>query len=95
MSDHSHYEQLAALAAGGHLSDEELKELHRHTETCTGCKSDATEVRELVRFGLPLAPSRLRRSIDMIRNRPDPGARERFIRRASLEGITFSPAVKN
>ena len=34
MSDHSHYEELAALAAGGHLSDEELTDLQRHAETC-------------------------------------------------------------
>ena len=30
----------------------------------------------------------------MIMSRPHPGARERFIRRASLEGIAFSPEVK-
>ncbi len=30
----------------------------------------------------------------MITSRPDPGARERFIRRASLEGIAFSPEVR-
>ena len=88
------YEQLAARAAGGYLSDEESRDLQSHTDTCAKCKSDATEFRELVRFALPLAPSRLRRSIDMIRNRPDPGARERFIRRAALEGIVFSQEVK-
>jgi hypothetical protein len=30
----------------------------------------------------------------MITSRPDPGARERFIRRASLEGIAFSPEIR-
>jgi hypothetical protein len=38
--------------------------------------------------------SPFRRSINMITSRPDAGARERFIRRASLEGIVFSPEVK-
>jgi hypothetical protein len=32
--------------------------------------------------------------INMITSRPDSGARERFIRRASLEGIAFSPEVR-
>jgi hypothetical protein len=94
MSDHSHYEELAALAAGGHLSDEELSDLQRHVEICARCKDAAAEFREIIQLGLPLVESPFRRSINMITNRPDPGARERFIRKASLEGITFSPEVK-
>jgi hypothetical protein len=94
MSDHSHYEELAALAAGGHLSDQELTGLQRHSETCPECRNALAGFREVVHFGLPLAQSRLRRSINMITSRPDPGARERFIRRASLEGIAFSPEVR-
>jgi hypothetical protein len=94
MTDHSHYEEVAALAAGGHLSDEELRDLRRHAKTCAQCKSTVAEFREVVHFGLPLTQSRLRRRISMIMTRPNPGARERFIRRASLEGITFSPDVK-
>jgi len=94
MSDHSHYEELAALAAGGHLSDDELTDLERHAETCPQCKSAGTDFREIVHFGLPLVQSPFRRSINMITSRPDPGARERFIRRASLEGIAFSPDVR-
>lgn len=94
MSDHSHYEELAALAPGGHLSDEELTDLQRHAETCAECKDAVAEFRDVVYFGLPLAQSRFRRYINMITSRPDSGARERFIRRASLEGIAFSPEVK-
>ena len=94
MSDHSHYEELAALAAGGHLSDEELSDLQKHEEACARCKEAATEFRKLAHFGLPLAQSRVRRTINMFTNRPDPGATERFIRRASLEGIAFSRDVK-
>jgi Anti-sigma-K factor rskA len=95
MNDHSRYVELAALAAGGHLSEEDLNELHRHTETCTDCKNASVELRELVRLHLPLTQSHLRQHINTMMNRPDPGARERFIRRASLEGITFSPEVKS
>jgi hypothetical protein len=94
MSDHSHYEELAALAAGGHLSDQKLTDLQRHSEACAECKNAIAEFREVVHFGLPLAQSPVRRSINMITSRPDPGARERFIRRASLEGIAFSPEVR-
>jgi hypothetical protein len=94
MSDHSHFENLAALAAGGHLSDQELTDFQRHFETCAECRNAVTEFREVVHFGLPLAQSPFRRSINMIMTRPYPGARERFIRRASLEGITFSPEVR-
>jgi hypothetical protein len=94
MSDHSHYEELAALTAGGHLSTEELADLQRHAESCVQCKNAILEFREVVRFGLPLTQSPFRRYINMIKSHPDPGARERFIRRASLEGIAFSPEVK-
>ena len=83
MSDDLHHEELAALLAGGHLCDEELSELRRHAEICAQCEEAIQEFGELVHFGLPLTQSRLRRSINMITNRPDPGATERFIRRAS------------
>jgi hypothetical protein len=93
MSEHTHYEELAALAAGGHLCAEEMKDLQTHLETCAECRDAAAEFRDVVHFGLPLVRSRFRSRIEMILARPDPGARERFIRRASLEGITFSPEV--
>jgi hypothetical protein len=94
MSDHSQYEELAALAAGGYLDDEELRDFQRHAESCAQCKNAVGQFGELVHFGLPLVQSRLRRDISMITNRPNPGATERFIRRASAEGIEFSPDVK-
>jgi anti-sigma factor RsiW len=94
MSDHSRYWELAALAGGGHLSDEELRDLQRHAETCAECKNAVAEFREVVHLGLPLTQSRLRRRISMIMTRPDPDSRERFIRKASLEGIPFSSDVK-
>ena len=94
MTDHSHFEELAALAPGGHLSDEELIELQRHAETCAECKNAMAEFREVVRFGLPLTESPFHRSVNMITSRPDPGAKERFLRRASHEGIVFSPELR-
>jgi hypothetical protein len=94
MSDHSKYEGLAALAAGGYLDDEELRDFQRHAESCAQCKNAVAQFGELVHFGLPLVQSRFKRGVSMITNRPNPGATERFIRRASAEGIEFSPDVR-
>jgi hypothetical protein len=94
MSDHSQYEALAALAAGGYLGDEELLDFQTHAEACAQCRDAVAHFGELVHFGLPLAQSRLRRGISMFSSRPNPGATQRFIRRASAEGIQFSPDVQ-
>ena len=93
-SEHAKYEELAALAAGGYLGDEELRDLQRHAEACPECKNAVAEFRELVHFGLPMAETRVHRVVSMTTSRPDPGATERFIRRASEEGIAFSRDVK-
>jgi DNA polymerase III alpha subunit (gram-positive type) len=94
MSDHSQYEKLAALAAGGHLGDDELNDFQRHWETCAQCRNAVVQFGELVHFGLPLVQSRLRQGISMITSRTNPGATERFIKRASAEGIEFSRDVR-
>jgi len=92
-SEHPYYEELAALAAGGYLGEEELSDLQRHSETCAECSNALAEFRELVHFGLPLTESRLHRIVGTAMSRPNPGATERFIQRAAMEGITFSPGV--
>jgi hypothetical protein len=94
MSDHSQYEELAVLAAAGYLDGEELSDFQRHSETCAQCRNEVVQFGELVHFGLPLVQSRLRRGISMITSRTNPGATERFIKRASAEGIEFSRDVR-
>jgi hypothetical protein len=94
MSNHSQYEELAALAAGGYLGDEELRDFQTHAETCVQCRDAVAHFGELVHFGLPLVQSRLRRGISMITSRPNPGATQRFLKRAVAEGIQFSPDVQ-
>jgi hypothetical protein len=94
MSDHSHFEELAALEAGGFLSDEELKELREHTKACLECQKAGEEFSELVRSGLPLTVSLVQEAGDKWKTRPDGGMRSRFLRRARLEGIEFSPGVE-
>jgi hypothetical protein len=94
MVDHSHYEELAALEAGGLLSEAEQIELREHTKNCPECLKTEEEFKELVRSGLPLTVKRVREITDKIKARPDTGMRPRFLQRARLEGIVFSPGVK-
>jgi hypothetical protein len=94
MSDHSHYEELAALDAGGFLSDVEHIELHEHTRTCLDCLRAKEGFSELVRSGLPLTVSPVREFADKMKAPPDNGMRSRFLHRARLEGIKFSPSVE-
>jgi hypothetical protein len=90
MSDHSHFEELAALEAGGFLSYEERIALREHTKDCTECRKTEEEFRTLVRFGLPQNVSPVREFVDTVRTRPDPDIRSRFLQRARREGIGFS-----
>src|SRR5271169_6960501 len=94
MSDHSHFEELAALKAGGFLSNEELTELGEHTKSCVECRQAEEEFSRLVDCGLPLTMSPVREFIDRAKTRPDSGIHSRFLQRARLEGVVFSPGVE-
>ena len=94
MSDHPHFEELAALEAGGFLSDEELIELREHTAACVECRETEEEFNRLVRVGLPLTISPIREFADKLKTRPDDNMRARFLRRARLEGVVFSPDLE-
>lgn len=94
MSDHSHFEELAALKAGGFLSDEELVELREHTKVCVECGNAEEEFSGLVRSGLPQTVSSVREFVDVAKTRPDNDIRTRFLQRARREGIVFSPGVE-
>jgi hypothetical protein len=93
MIDHSQFEELAALKAGGFLSDEELTELREHAKDCVECQRAEGEFGGLVRSVLPLTVSPVREFMDIARTRPDSGLRGRFLQRARLEGVAFSPNV--
>jgi hypothetical protein len=93
MSDHSHFEELAALEAGGFLSDGELLELREHAKDCVECRKSQEEFSALVRSGLTLTVSPVREFMDIAKTRPDSGLRGRFLQRARLEGAAFSPSV--
>jgi hypothetical protein len=93
MSDHSHFEELAALKAGGFLSDEELVELRKHVKDCVECQKAEEEFSGLVCSGMPLTVSPIREFMDIAKTRPDSGLRGRFLQRARFEGVVFSPSV--
>jgi hypothetical protein len=94
MTDHSHFEELAALEAGGFLSGDELVELREHTKVCAECRQAEQEYSRLAGFGLPLTVSPAREFLDRIKTHPDPGLRPRFLRRVRVEGMAFSPDVE-
>src|SRR5271156_2271230 len=94
MSDHSHFEELAALEAGGFLSYEELIALREHAKDCAECRKIQEEFRTLVRFELPRTVSPVRELMVQLRTRPDPGIRSRFLQRARRESIRFSSDVE-
>jgi hypothetical protein len=94
MSDHSHFEELAALKAGGFLSEDEHISLREHTKVCVECQKTEEEFSRLFRFGLPLTLSPVREFVDKVKTRPDSDIRARFLQRARLEGIVFSPEVE-
>lgn len=93
MTDHSHYEELAALAAGGHLSKEEYDALQDHLATCEECTQIAQEFRQFVKSGLPILESQPSGMWERINSRPEPGARARFLARARTEGVRFSAKI--
>jgi hypothetical protein len=92
MNDHEHYEELAALAAGGFLSDQELTELGEHTKGCGQCLKSQAEFTELFRSGMPLTANEFREAQDRLTTETDAGMRDRFLKRARLEGISVAPS---
>jgi len=89
MTDHTHYEELSALAAGGLLSENELAELREHSNVCPDCRQDVQELRDVLRRGLPLTRGFSDR-LKAMKDEPDPGALGRFLARAGTEGLRFS-----
>ena len=93
-AEHSRYEELAALCAGGYLSAEELQEFREHALTCAECRQSEEDFAEIVECGLPLTLGPVREYYDKMKFKPTEGARERFLQRARSEGIRFSPQIE-
>lgn len=91
MTDHAHYEELAALAAGGLLSEQEHADLRAHLQDCAECRRSVAAFEDLVLSGLPAVRQP---SSDTGEATPPAGMRERFVTRARGEGVRLSAEVE-
>jgi hypothetical protein len=94
MSNHEHFEELAALSAGGFLSEQEAAELREHARNCAECLKAEQEFGEVLHNGMPLTSSPFREFVDGVRTQTDVGVRGRFLARARREGIRFSGDIE-
>jgi len=91
---HERFEELSALAALGHISAEEFRELQAHLQTCSSCRLRQADFTEILHEHLPLiAPTDA--LMPGFRNVAlhDPSYKQRFIQRAQKEGLVFSPEI--
>jgi len=88
MQKHEHFEELTALAAIGQLSAEEHRELLEHLRSCDGCRRTADQF-DFVLDQLPLPDSSANdRDLQQLQGA---SYRQRFLERASAEGVRFTP----
>jgi TolA-binding protein len=91
MRKHEHFEELAALAAIGQLSVEEHGELLEHLRGCDGCKRSSDQF-NFILDELPLPePSASDRDLQQLQGA---SYRQRFLERASAEGVRFTPEAR-
>jgi hypothetical protein len=94
MSEHIHYEELAALAAGGYLSADEYREFREHSKDCPWCRQTLGELSVIFQVGLPLTQGTLHDFTDKLKATPSNTLRDQFLRQATLKGAQFSSAVE-
>lgn len=88
--EHDQYEELCALAAGGLLEGREFVDFQVHMKECGKCRAEFEELSSLVTQELTRVPGRFRQRLETMRAKPLPYSRQRFLRRARAEGMTFS-----
>jgi hypothetical protein len=90
MNDHEHFEELSALAAGGLLPEEEMREWLEHSATCSQCMADYRMFVEVHDEEIPLTLKRTS-AFPILTVPPVPdGLRERFLARMWEAGARFS-----
>src|SRR5258708_5177154 len=88
MRKHEDFEELAALAAIGQLSLEEHGELLEHLRGCAECRRTSDQF-DFILDELPLPePSANDRDLQQLQGA---SYRQRFLERASAEGVRFTP----
>jgi hypothetical protein len=91
MRRHEHFEELSALAAIGQLSLEEHEELLEHLRNCDGC-SRASDQFNFILDQLPLPePCATDRDLQQLHGA---SYRQRFLEKASAEGVCFTPEAR-
>lgn len=96
MFNHEYFEELAALAALGQISEQEFVELRAHLGVCGACRAEQAAFEELLHQELPLADPRLSEAPSRFLAKfvgllPQRNAyKERFIARARQQGMRFS-----
>ena len=86
-----YFDQLCALAAGGHLSEGEFVELQDHLAECARCRSASGEFFDLVHHKLPLADPEVSGSgMPAVIMAEHSSYRERFLARARRQGLAVS-----
>lgn len=94
MVKHEDFEELAALAAIGVITEAEYLELQIHLQECVSCRTAQADFAELIHEKLPAIEYRVRpRWSPKSLSSADAASRERFIERARSEGIRFSAEV--
>ena len=94
MPEHEQYEALCALAAGGLLESEEYVDFEAHVKECSECRSNYQELLSLVTRELPQTQGAFRQKLAVMRAKPLPYSRQRFLRRARAGGVVFSREVE-
>src|SRR5713226_3228895 len=88
MRKHEDFEELAALAAIGQLSVEEHRELLEHLRGCPTCRRTSDQF-NFILDELPLPePSVSDRDLQRLQGA---SYRQRFLERASADGVRFTP----
>jgi hypothetical protein len=91
MRKHEHFEELAALAAIGQLSVEEHGELLEHLRGCPACRRSSDQF-NFILDELPLPePSASDRDLQQLQGA---SYRQKFLERASAEGVRFTPEAR-
>lgn len=94
LSEHDHFEELCALAAGGLLEGAESVDFRTHMKECSECRSNYQNLASFVTKDLTQAPGSFRQKLAAMSAKPLPYSRQRFLRRARAEGVVFSPEVE-
>ncbi len=90
MNNHEHFEELSALAAGGLLPEEEMREWLEHSATCSQCSADYQMFVDVHDEEIPLALKRAPAFPSLTAPLIPDGFRERFLARMWEVGARFS-----